>query len=131
MISIRGCAAALFSVTAALALVAAGCGTAKDGAAKADQPKKGSDAKAVDLQEIDWCKEHGIPESICVQCDAALAADYKKKGDWCKEHRRPASQCFECDPGLKEKFAAEYRIKYGKEPPPMEDEGKVENGQNK
>jgi hypothetical protein len=73
-----------------------------------------------------WCDEHGIPEAMCGQCDAKLAADFKKKGDWCKEHDRPSSQCFICRPELKERFAAMYRAKYGKEPPPMEDESKKE-----
>lgn len=70
-----------------------------------------------------WCAEHGMPEDECAQCNSKLAAEYKKKGDWCKEHDRPESQCFICHPELKEKFAAQYRAKYGKEPPPMQDEG--------
>jgi hypothetical protein len=115
---------------AALALVVAGCGQAKDEGAKAGHVKQGSADKAAATQEIDWCKEHGIPESICVQCNAALATDYKKQGDWCKEHKRPESQCFVCDPGLKEKFAAEYRAKYGKEPPPTDDDEKAKKGGN-
>jgi hypothetical protein len=69
-----------------------------------------------------WCDEHGVPEEICGQCNAKYAAECKKKGDWCKEHDRPDSQCFICHPELKEKFAAQYRVKYGKEPPPIEDE---------
>jgi hypothetical protein len=69
-----------------------------------------------------WCSEHGMPEEICAQCSAKLAADFKKKGDWCKEHDRPDSQCFICHPELKEKFAAQYRAKYGEEPPPIEEE---------
>ncbi len=71
-----------------------------------------------------WCDEHGIPEEICGQCNVKLAAELKKKGDWCKEHDRPDSQCFICHPDLKEKFAAQYRAKYGKEPPPIEEEEK-------
>jgi hypothetical protein len=69
-----------------------------------------------------WCDEHGVPEEVCGQCNAKVAAEFKKKGDWCKEHDRPDSQCFICHPKLKEKFAAQYRAKYGKEPPPMEEE---------
>src|SRR5262245_35388242 len=69
-----------------------------------------------------WCDEHGVPEEICAQCNSKVAADFKKKGDWCKEHDRPDSQCFICHPELKEKFAAQYRAKYGKEPPPTEDD---------
>ena len=83
-------------------------------AAKAD--KKGHDHSGW------WCDEHGVPEEVCGQCNAKVAAEFKKKGDWCKEHDRPDSQCFICHPELKEKFAAQYRAKYGKEPPPIEEE---------
>jgi hypothetical protein len=83
-------------------------------AAKAD--KKGHDHGEW------WCDEHGVPEEVCGQCNAKAAAEFKKKGDWCKEHDRPDSQCFICHPELKEKFAAQYRAKYGKEPPPIEEE---------
>lgn len=69
------------------------------------------------VQVADWCKEHAMPESVCVQCNDSLAAGFKAKGDWCKEHSKPESQCFECHPELKEKFAAAYKQKHGKEPP--------------
>ena len=65
-----------------------------------------------------------MPEEICSQCSAKAATAFKKKGDWCKEHDRPESECFVCHPEVKEKFAAQYRAKYGKEPPPIEDEDK-------
>jgi hypothetical protein len=74
-----------------------------------------------------WCDEHGVPEEVCGQCNAKVAAELKKKGDWCQEHDRPASQCFLCHPELKEKFAAQYRARYGKEPPPTEDDEKAKN----
>jgi hypothetical protein len=54
----------------------------------------------------DWCPEHGVPESVCTRCNAALIADFKKKGDWCKEHDLPESQCLICHPELKEKLEA-------------------------
>lgn len=73
-----------------------------------------------------WCKEHGVPEHDCAQCDAKVAAEYKKKGDWCKEHDRPESQCFICNPKRYEKFAAAYRAKYGKEPPALPPEATAE-----
>jgi hypothetical protein len=70
-----------------------------------------------------WCDEHGIPEKECSACMSA--ADQKKlfkdKGDWCDKHDIAKSQCFACDPSLREKYAARYRAKYGKEPPPPED----------
>ncbi|MEX2118888.1 MAG: RND transporter [Pirellulales bacterium] len=69
----------------------------------------------------DWCGEHGIPESVCAQCDFSLVADFKEQGDWCTSHDRPQSQCFVCKPELKDQFAATYRAKYGEDPPPMVD----------
>ncbi len=33
----------------------------------------------------DWCEEHGVPESQCVECDAGLLPRGKDYG-WCKEH---------------------------------------------
>jgi hypothetical protein len=87
-------------------------------AAKAESAKTPATQPIVPVaQVIDWCKEHGVPESICVQCNESLAAAYKAKGDWCKEHNRPESQCFECHPELRQQFAAAFKKKYGKEPP--------------
>jgi hypothetical protein len=105
----------------ALTLLVGGCGKAEDKAGQA------VDNKAHDHSGW-WCDEHGVPEEICGQCNPKLAAEFKKKGDWCEEHDRPKSQCFKCDPKLKEKFAALYRAKYGKEPPPTEDEEKEKGG---
>ena len=68
-----------------------------------------------------WCTEHGVPEDICAQCNAKIAAECQQKGDWCKEHNRPKSQCFLCNPKLEAKFAAEYEAKYGKKPPRQEE----------
>jgi hypothetical protein len=73
-----------------------------------------------------WCAEHGIPEGVCSQCNAKVAAEFQKKGDWCADHDRAKSQCFLCDPGLKDKFAAQYRAKEGKEPPAIEEEKQSE-----
>src|SRR5262245_41561384 len=71
-----------------------------------------------------WCTEHGIPEEECSMClsSAKVKTMFKDKGDWCDKHERAKSQCFICDPKLKEVFAAKYRAKYDKEPPPIEDE---------
>jgi hypothetical protein len=71
-----------------------------------------------------WCKPHGVPEEKCSQCDEEYAKKCKEKGDWCDKHDRAESQCFICHPEYKERFAAEYRAKYGKEPPPMKAEKK-------
>jgi hypothetical protein len=123
-------------LVAAFAIVLAGCGKDGGGGAKVD-PKggKGSPAQDKGTETADkkghdhsawWCAEHGIPEEMCSMCSAKVAAECKKKGDWCDKHDRAKSQCFICDASLKEKFAAMYRAKYGKEPPPIEEEKKDE-----
>ena len=112
MVSIRS--ASLVSL-ALVAVWLGGCGEAakKTGETKTAKPTVESPAAVAE----NWCVEHGVPEDICGQCNAKVAADCKQKGDWCKEHHRPESQCFLCDPKLEAKFAAEYEIKYGKKPP--------------
>ncbi|MHB1425288.1 MAG: RND transporter [Gemmataceae bacterium] len=133
-----GIVASLFGV---FALLVAGCGQAdnKSGQAKEKDAKAKSSqvaqAKQEDKKVHDhsgwWCDEHGIPESECSMCNAKVAAEFKKKGDWCDEHDRAKSQCFICDPKLKDKYAAVYRAKYGKEPPPIEDEEKTQKDDKK
>jgi hypothetical protein len=113
-----------------------GCGQADDKSGQTrekDARGKSSEvaqAKQENKKEHDhsgwWCDEHGLPEAECSMCSAKVAAEFKKKGDWCEKHDRAKSQCFLCDPKLKEKFAARYRAKYGKEPPPTEDEEKAQ-----
>jgi cobalt-zinc-cadmium efflux system membrane fusion protein len=123
------------SLFAGFALIAGGCGQTetKSGQAKAkgtaekDKSALVADAKKGHDHGGWWCDEHGVPEDVCGQCNAKLAAEFKKKGDWCNDHDRPKSQCFKCDPKLKDKFAAQYRAKYGKEPPPTEDEEKKDD----
>ncbi len=106
---------------AALMIIAAGCGPAD----KTD-PGNAKETPKAEKEEGQgwWCREHGMPEAECAQCNADLAAKFKEKGDWCEKHDRPESQCFVCNPKLKEDFAKKYRAKYGKEPPPMEEEKK-------
>lgn len=128
---------------AAFAVVLSGCGQSdnKSGQVKEKDTKGKSSQVAQTTQEDKkdgtkqghswWCDEHGVPEEICGQCSAKVAAEFKKKGDWCKEHDRPESQCFICHPELKKKFAAQYRAKYGKEPPPTEDEEKSKKDDKK
>ncbi len=105
-----------------LALVAGaliGVGGCQKEAPKAEQagtPKKVAEKKEHDHSGW-WCEEHGVPEAECSMCNSKVAAAFKKKGDWCEKHDRAKSQCFLCDPSLKERYAAVYRAKYGKEPP--------------
>ena len=117
-------------LTLGVAFLVGGCGKEEDKQGAENKPKqegqstgKDQDKKGHDHSDW-WCKEHGIPEHLCSMCNDKVAAECKKKGDWCKEHDRAKSQCFKCDPKLKEKFAAMYRARYGKEPPPIEEETK-------
>jgi len=118
------------SMLAVATIFAVGC----DRSTNTDQPQAGKQAGAdndrdelVSTDEGDhdhsgwWCGEHGIPEEVCSMCSSKAAADFQKQGDWCAEHDRAKSQCFECDPALKEKFAAQYRAKYGEDPPATDD----------
>lgn len=128
-----------WGLVAAVALVVAGCGQtdtksgqAKDGgktspvAAKGHSDDDGHDhgkkEEAEDGGHGWWCDYHGVLEAECSQCIPAVEKACKAKGDWCKEHNRAESQCFLCNPKLKEKYAGLYRAKYGKEPPPTDDE---------
>jgi cobalt-zinc-cadmium efflux system membrane fusion protein len=108
----------LLALVVGVAVVVVGCGPA-DSSKPVKATEKGGGAH--NYKGRDWCAEHGMPESVCVQCNAKLAKGYKDRGDWCAEHDVPKSQCFKCDPKLKEKFAKEYRDKYGEDPPPTEE----------
>jgi hypothetical protein len=116
------------AILAVLLLVVTGCGQGDSkGTGQAKAKDTGSVAKAEPKAEGKhegwWCDEHGIPESECSLCSAKVAKEFKAKGDWCEKHDRAKSQCFICDPKLKEKYASQYRAKYGKEPPqPADDE---------
>jgi hypothetical protein len=113
---------------AAAFLALAGCQPEDKGTKDSGTKPKGEETKvaAKTKHEHWWCKEHGMPEDECLVClierGKVKEDDLKKKGDWCDQHDRPKSQCFKCDPKLKEKYAAMYRAKYGKEPPPTEDD---------
>ena len=112
----------LYSVACGIALLVMGCG--QSDSSSGPKPEKSIQTAKTKEHEPEgwWCAEHGVPEAECSQCNAKVAADFKKKGDWCEEHDRAKSQCFQCDPKLKEKYAALYRAKEGKEPPPSEEE---------
>ena len=125
-------AVALF---AALAFLAGGCGqTASTGGETkgtgTDQPvAKGGDKKEPGKVEPTddhsgwWCNEHALPEEVCDLCHKKYREAEKAKGNWC-EHSRVKTSCFKCNPGLKEKYAAEYKAKFGSEPPAADDDEK-------
>lgn len=111
---------------AALMFAVGGCGgvaTTKPGQAvnKKDQKDKDQVAQGDSSEDGWWCNTHGIPEDECSLCSADVEKKCKAAGDWCAKHDRAQSQCFQCDPTLKEKYAARYRDKYQKEPPPVKD----------
>lgn len=118
-----------------LLLVLCGCGDGHDHDHDHDHDKKTTTKKDGDgsgeAGEKDewWCVEHAIPEHLCGMCVKEHADKCKAKGDWCDKHNIPGSNCFACNPDMKEKYAVMYRNKYGKEPPPMEEEG--EEGEKK
>jgi hypothetical protein len=121
---------AFLLLVAAAALFAAGCAREADVASQAGG-ESGPEIASAETHDHDhadhdhaghdhsgwWCVEHGIPEEECSMCSSEVAARLKEAGDWCEEHDRADSQCFLCHPDLKEKFAARYVAKYGKQPP--------------
>lgn len=50
------------------------------------------------IERLGMCKEHGVPEALCVKCKPYLKAAFIAAGDWCKEHDTPESQCATCNP---------------------------------
>lgn len=127
MLFVRSIRSIIIAAVLVIGFAAAGCdqkdsgssatGTDKVKPQVAEQPKPVTQPLIPVAQVKDWCPEHGVPESICVQCNTSLAAGFKAKGDWDEKHNLPKSQCFQCDPSLKQKFAAAYKEKYGQEPP--------------
>ena len=111
---------AVLSAALVFGLVAGGCGKAHSDKGRASAEDK-SNAKKVHDHSGWWCTLHGTPEKECSMCSTKVAAEFKKKGDWCDKHDRAMSQCFICKPERKDYYAAKYRTKYGKEPPPIEE----------
>ncbi len=50
------------------------------------------------IDRLGMCKEHGVPEALCVQCKPYLKSAFIAAGDWCEEHDTPESQCRVCNP---------------------------------
>jgi hypothetical protein len=105
-------------VAASLAIAAVGCArSASTEKAAEATPTEATKTATAHTHDGWWCNEHGVPEEVCGQCNAKLAADYQKKGDWCQQHDRPDSQCFVCHPELEARFAAQHEAKLGTKPP--------------
>ena len=49
-------------------------------------------------EELDWCGEHGLPESACTVCNPGLIDEFQADGDWCAGHGFPESVCPSCNP---------------------------------
>lgn len=56
------------------------------------------------MQEMGFCKGHGVPEAVCTKCRDDLEQAFRSEGDWCEEHGLPESHCETCDPGALEKY---------------------------
>ncbi len=85
------------SVPAALALAGL-VGVVWAGQAAGWKPPKSSALRGEEGREDDdWCKEHGVPESICVECDRTLLPRPPRTG-WCKEFG--VHDCPYCNPGV-------------------------------
>ncbi len=109
----------LAAVAVVLVLAGSGCGpTNQEGGQvhRKEAPVRGGDKK--EDGHGWWCQEHGIPERLCSQCQADVAAKCKQEGDWCPLHDRAKSQCFKCDPSLYRRFEAMYVAKFGAKPEP-------------
>ncbi len=77
-------------------LLALGCG---DGPAKNAEPSRQGPAGQQEAAQAEGiCKEHGVLEALCTQCNPKLAAVFQAKGDWCEEHGFPESVCPKCHP---------------------------------
>lgn len=107
----------LMMMAGLLVLLGLGCASKQEPSKGEEGAKPAVAAKRPHDHSGWWCDEHGIPEEECSMCSAKVEKECRAKGDWCEKHERAKSQCFKCDPSLKEKFAARYRAKYGKEPP--------------
>jgi len=57
-------------------------------------------ASGPEYDPADWCREHGVPESLCTLCHPEL----KEKLLWCNEHGLPEALCTLCHPELANRF---------------------------
>ncbi|MCZ6698732.1 MAG: efflux RND transporter periplasmic adaptor subunit [Planctomycetota bacterium] len=77
-----------------------------DNSAGRDASKLGPATSPVEpTLEQGWCRGHGVPESVCTRCNAALIPKFKAAGDWCEGHGLPETQCTVCNPGVEARWA--------------------------
>jgi cobalt-zinc-cadmium efflux system membrane fusion protein len=77
-------------------LFALGCGAGSTKTAEPSRPAPAGKQETAQTEGV--CKEHGVLEALCTQCNPKLAAVFKAKGDWCEEHGFPESVCPKCHP---------------------------------
>jgi len=77
-------------------LFALGCGAGSTKTAEPSRPAPAGKQETAQAEGV--CKEHGVLEALCTQCNPKLAAVFQAKGDWCKEHGFPESVCPKCHP---------------------------------
>ena len=56
------------------------------------------------MEEMGFCKGHGVPEAVCTKCRDDLEGAFRSEGDWCDEHGLPESHCEACNPGTLDKY---------------------------
>jgi cobalt-zinc-cadmium efflux system membrane fusion protein len=61
------------------------------------KPPKLSELMGHAKEEDDWCGDHGVPKSECVECDPNLMPRLEQRG-WCKIHG--IAECTLCNPEL-------------------------------
>jgi membrane fusion protein, heavy metal efflux system len=57
------------------------------------------------IEKLGMCREHGVPEALCVKCKPYLKAAFVAINDWCNEHNTPESQCALCNPASTKEMA--------------------------
>lgn len=75
------------------------------------------------VERLGMCKEHGVPEALCVKCKPYLRAAFVAALDWCGEHETPESQCAVCNPtgreaGVERAQSAGAERRWQREPSP-------------
>jgi cobalt-zinc-cadmium efflux system membrane fusion protein len=56
------------------------------------------------IDEMGFCKGHGVPEAVCTKCRGDIEEAFRSEGDWCEEHGLPESHCETCNPGVLEMY---------------------------
>lgn len=58
------------------------------------------------VERLGMCREHGVPEALCVKCRPFLRPAFIAVGDWCEEHGTPESLCAVCNRAMAEQTVA-------------------------